>query len=661
MTLALAALAAGCAADESLTDATTTDAADTPLITITVGTGTDADTRVAYTEDDEGNPLQLTWQGSDKLKVAGFDDSGAYKGSLNYILSSGGGKSRASFTINENDKTEIAGATKYNVYYPGHRIGIDETTGAATFSLGEQSQMGDNNPAHLRYNIFLQATDVTDLSNVTLSMQSSIMKFVLSGVPEAVGTLKTLRWTAETADGPRILELKPSDEVKITFNSSKTDLTAYLSFLPDDMKVKSGGKFSVTLEGDKAYKTEITINDGKTYEPGKRYTAKIDNTTSTMEWKEAEATQIDITNSTGYNYNRLPIEIGTFSINDPAKQVLLGTGTISGGKATVPVDLGAYSGKSIWVCIPKVAKFFHTVTAEEVAANALTLPDKDGGSTLKTSLTIGTNNKAYENDWIVALYMGINKNNAPTADNGDGAIPIYWATGNLIATKTNTANSGTNTTFHIATAEETAKEGTVPTSGGEDSPYDAIRTESSTDGYFACALGDQWNLFGWGDATGVMTSTNNGDYAPSITTSGQSICGTANDIARVKLGGSWRLPSGGTAGNASSGELHVIMDLKSEKYSNNGNGRKWIYNAGTADTPITNTLLLPAAGMYDKSEMSEVLEMKYRGKYDCYWSGSSGNGVNAYALDLGANADASDVSWHSDKRSGSRSVRPVTE
>ena len=119
-------------------------------------------------------------------------------------------------------------------------------------------------------------------------MQSSILKFVLSNVPAEVDILKKLEWTVETADGTKNIRLNfPTEGEKVVdFSSEQQTLTAYMAFLPDEMKVKAGGKFSVTLIGNKAYKAEIILPEGKIYEAGKRYTARIDGTSGTMLWEK---------------------------------------------------------------------------------------------------------------------------------------------------------------------------------------------------------------------------------------------------------------------------------------------------------------------------------------------------------------------------------------
>ena len=624
--LALAALASGCAADDELTGTTPDSGSTDRQMTITVATSTDAITRVAYDESKVGSAGVLTWEEGDKLTVVGFDESGSYQGKAEYTLSSEAGDTKGSFT-----GSEITNATKYNVYYPS-TVTVDEA-GAATFALSTQKQDGNNNTAHLHNNIFLQATDVTDLGNIGLDMKSSIMKFELSNVPQEVGTLKTLIWTVETADGFKNLELAfPTEGNVVTFSDGNQTLTSYLAFMSDDMSVKANGKFSVILRGDKTYYAETTIIDGKTYAENLRYTTKIDGSSGTMEWKEKIITvQTTVTSSPNY-YNGLTIEIGSWKADAPAEQITLGSATVADGEAIISVDLSAYIDKTIWVCIPKVVKFFHTLTESEVNGNTLTLPDKDKGSTLKgtPTITVGGNNLQYVNDWIVALYMGINKDGATGGD----VTPIYWATGNLIATKTGGADS--DVAFHIASISEIASESTT----------------ANFENYSSRSVGAQWNMFGWGDATGLMTSTTNSDYAPSVTTIGESICGNASyDIARKQLGGSWRLPSGASFWDTNSGELYTLKGI----LSLNGGNFKCTYtisDGNSGSSSITNTITFPAMGIRNGTDVTG------RGSYDFCWSGAAGGADGgAYCL----NFDSSSSYWNSKERYYGQSVQPVSE
>ena len=270
----LASTIISCSGNEELTDEITNTGKD-ELITITVGTGANTNTRVSYDDDKVGssNEDALKWEEGDKLLVAGYAN-GTLKGKEIYIISEGVGKTKASFT-----GTAIEGATTYSVYYPSS-VTVDEPTGGATFSPSAQTQNGNNNTVHLRDNIFLQATNVTDLNNITLEMKSSIMKFELSNIPTDIGSLKSLIWIVETDNGSKNMVLNLSS---IADNQA---LTAYLSFTSEEMSVKTNGKFTVILQGDKLYKAEREIISGKKYEAGNRYTAEIDNSSETMQWEE---------------------------------------------------------------------------------------------------------------------------------------------------------------------------------------------------------------------------------------------------------------------------------------------------------------------------------------------------------------------------------------
>lgn len=270
----LASTIISCSSNEELTDEIT-NTGKNELITITVETGANTNTRVSYDDDKVGssNEDALKWEEGDKLLVAGYAN-GTLKGKEIYFISEGVGKTKASFT-----GTAIEGVTTYNVYYPSS-VTVDEPTGGATFSPSAQTQNGNNNTVHLRDNIFLQAINVTDLNDITLEMKSSIMKFELSNIPTDIGSLKSLIWIVETDNGSKNMVLNLSS---IADNQA---LTAYLSFISEEMSVKTNGKFTVILQGDKLYKAEREIISGKKYEAGNRYTAEIDNSSETMQWEE---------------------------------------------------------------------------------------------------------------------------------------------------------------------------------------------------------------------------------------------------------------------------------------------------------------------------------------------------------------------------------------
>lgn len=650
--LVLAVLAYGCTTDEELT----TSASDENIgkqTVLTVSAEAEAITRIDYDDDNVGTAKAvLTWQKNDKLAVVGFDNDNIYKGKADYTLNSEDeGKGKGSFIGDAIDD-----ATIYNIYYPS-TITIDDI-GTSTFLLNDQSQEGDGSTAHLKNNIFLQATNVTDLNNITLEMQSSIMKFELSNVPASVGKLKKLAWIVETDNGSKSLELSFPAEGNnvVTFSNNKTTLNAYLAFITDEMKVKTNGKFIVMLEGESNYYAETTIASGKTYAKGQRYTTKIDgDRNNTLEWKGAFVVNTTIAPSAGYHYNSLEMELGSWESENSPTQKKIATATIVGGKAFFsPSDFSSLSANTrIWICIPKVVKFFHRLTAAELNSKTLTLPDKDTGSTLKETPTIGAENKRYVNDWIVALYMGINKYNGITETD----IPLYWATGNLIATKTNIANSGSTTTvFHVATADESIAEGKIntvyyTTPATADRYTIAGMVINAIDGYSGCTAGSQWDMFGWGDATGLKTSKTDNDYPIKVT----NICGTDQDICRSALGGSWRLPSGGIVNDVNGGELYAMKDISSSWYDDNGSGIICTYTdkINSINVTFTNTLLFPATG----SRLG--IEVGGRGNATAgdYWSGALIKG-NTYRLRF---APTNKIWLATNVRREGHSARPVSE
>lgn len=272
----LVALASGCAADEEMSDKAT--GGNGKQMTILVGTESGGNTRVSYDEGQDDTP-SLTWELDDKLGVVGFTLYGTFKGKKDYLLNAEDhGKPICAFTGEVIDQAET-----YKVYYP-HTI-VNEL-GAINIALGGQTQVGDKSTAHLKSNIILYAVSVRDLSDITLAMRSSILKFALSGIPKEVGTLDKLKWVVETENGEKALELSfpTSGSNRISFTDEKRDLTAYLAFMPEDMCVKQGGKFRVELIGDKIYQAETVVVDGKIYVAGHRYEAAIDGQTSTIEW-----------------------------------------------------------------------------------------------------------------------------------------------------------------------------------------------------------------------------------------------------------------------------------------------------------------------------------------------------------------------------------------
>lgn len=272
---ALAMLFSGCASDNELTSSADKDNGNPSLLTFTAGTPDDASaqTRVAY-EDVGEDGGKLTWQAGDQLKMAGFNISGGYIYSNSYTYQGIPGETSGNFT-----GTSVPGAETYTAYYSSSFL-MDKN-GKPIFSMhGQKQQSATENTAHLRNYMMLQAENILPGGSFTLEMQSSIMKFDLSNIPSQVGKLSSLIWTVDTRAGCKSLRLDFEDGI-VAFGTGANSLTAYLGFMPEDMSVKAGGKFSVILVGDKTYRAQVTIAGGKTYQAGMRYTA-----TMSGEWEK---------------------------------------------------------------------------------------------------------------------------------------------------------------------------------------------------------------------------------------------------------------------------------------------------------------------------------------------------------------------------------------
>ncbi len=273
------------------------------------------------------------------------------------------------------------------------------------------------------------------------------------------------------------------------------------------------------------------------------------------------------------------------------------------------------AGKKYWFCIANQAplvKYFHVVTAEELAAGEIVLPDKDGGNTMIMDELI--DGKPYKNDWVVTLYMGINGYKQ--------GKPVFWATGNLVAVKTGGANEPSDPEFYLATLAENAEQA----KGSGENPYnkDTEGVEASfskTDGYEKSPKGYRWDSFLALDASGVRTDYRDSDNDADVWCTKKlrevepdqtkwSFGGKAGaDIATAQLKGEWSLPSrwdaaviGGTGIVASSavtgGQLPQLIytDLTKSKLVTEGSSVYWEVEYTTADG-FKNVIRFPGAGV----------------------------------------------------------------
>ena len=122
---------------------------------------------------------------------------------------------------------------------------------------------------------------------------------------------------------------------------------------------------------------------------------------------------------------------------------------------------------------------------------------------------------------------------------------------------------------------------------------------------------------------------------------GSNISGTSYDVAHVKWGGSWRMPT--------LSEIKELCDKCSWEWTtvNGVSGQK-------VTGPNGNSIFLPAAGYRFGTEVYD------RGSYGVYWSGTLGESYsnNAYGLLF----HSGNHGWYYyGSRSYGRSVRPVTE
>ena len=120
----------------------------------------------------------------------------------------------------------------------------------------------------------------------------------------------------------------------------------------------------------------------------------------------------------------------------------------------------------------------------------------------------------------------------------------------------------------------------------------------------ASKIGDEGGLYGAGDPTGLKTSTSSDDYYYK---DGESICGTEYDLAHVKWGDQWRMPS--------FSELEELKD-KCTWTSGEVDGVKGSWVEG----PNGNSIFLPCAGYRE----GKTIKDKDDNVYGFYWSGDMG-------------------------------------
>ncbi len=234
---------------------------------VTISATIPAETRVAYTDSDTpGSGGTLAWESGDQLMLVGYDNDNVYKGHKVFSYVTG--------TVGDFTGETVSGATKYKAYYPANVIlGQNGEPLPPDANFWEQTQIGNGSSAHLAAKLLLSDTEANDINTLfTLDSPCSIIKFVLSNIPEDVGELSKLIWTVETASGTQSMTLNLNN---VTIGTGATDLTAFLSFNPTVMQIKPNGEVNITLMGAKMCQWNTLVVNPKTYSAKYRYTATV--------------------------------------------------------------------------------------------------------------------------------------------------------------------------------------------------------------------------------------------------------------------------------------------------------------------------------------------------------------------------------------------------
>ena len=112
--------------------------------------------------------------------------------------------------------------------------------------------------------------------------RNSILKLVLSGIPQEVGNLQQLIYKVET--GPGMSKSLSLNVTGVTFSDALDTFTAYLSFDPIVTKIAANGEVRITLFGEQPYHWIATITGGKNYTAGNRYTGTAVSYTHLDRW-----------------------------------------------------------------------------------------------------------------------------------------------------------------------------------------------------------------------------------------------------------------------------------------------------------------------------------------------------------------------------------------
>ncbi len=615
------------------------------LVDVTIEAGIDngVDSRVVFGEP-EGDKVKMNWNESGESFTLQIGNTAR----VAMIQSSAPSDNKATFTgkLPSNQYTN----NTFGIYPSNEKVSINSST-----QYDFSKQTGDYDDSHTHMYAYLGPYKNWDKASLTFKPIVSVLKVNLSfegvsGTASAVtfsspdlynkayfrydNTEANMVWQTMTATNtvrPTLGNIVISENITVT-EGKATVILYMLPWKVTDLKVSAmvdGKEYNGTVNN-------YTGNEGKGFKAGVLYSTSVDMSTEDAGTPDVTVSEYAVAAVTGgYSYEGLDMTITNVTKNYTKTVSFDATGNaVIGSEAWANFA----AGDKISVCIPKVVKFFHTVTAADVAAKTFVLPDKNNGSTLIAD--------SYVNDWIVALYMGV--------DSADGK-PLYWATGNLIGAKTNAAGEATVASFYIATTEDTAAEATAA------NPFRISSASGLLDTYINMDKGTRWDMF-QAYPTGLSSATGNEGVLQKdkgiweSETSGSAkgnIAATDHDVCRVQLGGEWRLPtnvnSAGDAGTrySISGELFDL--LGGNPLQSNVSKKGLMYTVTyTAAGSIVNTLNLPQAGMI-------VGQNNDRNTRAVYMSGTLGPATNLmFTWD--------DNNWGCNNSTNYMfAVRPVTE
>lgn len=278
---ALSVAASGCAKDNSLEPENTQQNGDKITFQVKAPDGassSSAESKVAY--DDEN--LKVAWQTGDKLAALEYYSNGYCVAQVfrNFTYGGTDGATSGPFTGTPYSQS----VAKYDFWYPSTISATFPNSGEPiiTLDMSGQMQNGNNSTAHLKnFMIFYAKGVLSSEATFSMTMVSSIMKFIFTNVPEDVGKLKSISLAVQTDAGTRAQSLKFKDG-SVVFDATHRTLTAYMSFNPNYITgPDANGKLKVMLSGDKDYVYEVISTDGKEYKSGRRYTATVNCSSNT--------------------------------------------------------------------------------------------------------------------------------------------------------------------------------------------------------------------------------------------------------------------------------------------------------------------------------------------------------------------------------------------